>query len=515
MPLMYQKIVKNLGNNKGVGLSKKVFLCLDFGTESVRGELITLEGKNLFEATKGYKTYFPQNGWVEQKPEELWAAMVHACKELGRYAKENHIKIESLCIDSTACCLLFLDANKQPLGNMIMWMDVRSKNTDISHFNLQSRALNYHIGQQLPSTWMPLRIQWVKKYDVKRYQESEYVCELLDWLQYKLTGELVHSQNISTLKWYYGSEGQGWPDIFYNELGIGDLLGKLSDKVLPSGEVVEKMLTTTANELGIEGNPIIVEGGADAFVGTLGLGVIDEGDVAVIGGSSHVVLCTTKEQLHLPGMFGAFPNALIPGLGILEGSQTSSGSTLRWYVNNFIQPGISYKELDYKAAYIPAGSEGLLVLDHWQGNRSPFFDEDSRGVIRGLSLAHTPFHLFRAIMEGVSIGTAVITDKLKENNYSINKLFFGGGVRNSRLWLQIHADTIGLPVYVPKIENAQLLGCAALSAYSCGYYKTKTEAVKRIKRTEEVIEPIIENVEIYAKMKEVYLETYNSLYGRN
>lgn len=496
-----------------VGEARKVFLCLDFGTESVRGELISVDGTSFGGYSKEYHTYFPQNGWVEQNPGELWDALTTVCQKLGQIARESHYEIEALSIDSTACCLLFLDGNKNPLGNMIMWMDVRATNDQLKGLQLDTPALNYHIGQSLPSTWMPLRIQWMKEHDRRRFEDSSYVCELLDWLQYRLTGELVHSQNIATLKWYFNSEGVGWPTRLYEQLGISDLLGKVSSRILASGDAVGRMTRPVSNELGLSDQPLVVEGGADAFVGTLGLGIIDEGDIAVIGGSSHVMICNTRENLHLPGMFGSFPDALIPGHGLLEGSQTSSGSTLKWYVKNFLGPNPNMKELDLAASKIPAGSDGVMVLDHWQGNRSPFFDEKSRGVIRGLSLSHTPIHIFRAIMEGISLGTAVIADKLVENGYHINKMVFGGGVAKSRLWLQIHADALGLPVHVPAIDNAQLLGGAVLCSYACGYFDSKKEAVRGLKPTESVLTPIPGNVEMYLRLKEEYLKTYYSLYG--
>jgi ribulose kinase len=96
---------------------------------------------------------------------------------------------------------------------------------------------------------------------------------------------------------------------------------------------------------------------------------------------------------------------------------------------------------------VEAGSEGLLVLDHLQGNRSPFMDSNSRGVIRGLTLAHKPIHIFRAIMEGVALGNAVIADTLKESGYEIRKLTVCGEIDNSRLWLPLHADSLRMPVY--------------------------------------------------------------------
>lgn len=494
-------------------MQDKVFLCLDFGTESVRGELINPIGESLGSSAFPYKTYYPYSGWAEQNPRELWESMLIVCQSLVKTAKLKQVLIESICIDSTACSLIFLNEKKEVQGNLILWMDTRAKELKNKLGKYSNSSTNLHIGQNIPPSWMPARIKWLLDQNSEIYKNSVYVCELLDWLQYKFTGKLVHSKNILTLKWYYNSSGAGWPVEFFKEIGIDSILDKVSPNVLAPGEKVGSVKKDIANEIGFIGYPLVVEGGADAFIGTLGLNVVNEGDVALIGGSSHVLLCYTEKNIHEKGLFGTFKSPVIPKRNILEGSQTSSGATLNWFVKNFISDQEKdFRFLDKKANKIPIGSEGVIVLDHWQGNRSPFMTAKSSGVIRGLTLSHTPIHVYRAILEGVALGTSVIVDTLIKTNYEIKKIVIGGGIVKSPLWLQIHSDTLGMPLYPSSTTNAQLLGCAVLSAYACGYYNSIIEASRKMQKPSHPVEPNLSCKQKYDEIKDTYLETYHNLF---
>jgi ribulose kinase len=102
-------------------------------------------------------------------------------------------------------------------------------------------------------------------------------------------------------------------------------------------------------------------------------------------------------------------NAVYPDKPVIEGGQTSTGSIIAWFKRHFAA-NTSFDALNEEAAKIEPGSEGLLVLDHFQGNRTPYTDALSRGAITGLTLKHTPAHLYRAIIEGICLGTKLIVE---------------------------------------------------------------------------------------------------------
>ncbi|MGB9275316.1 MAG: FGGY-family carbohydrate kinase, partial [Terrimicrobiaceae bacterium] len=113
----------------------------------------------------------------------------------------------------------------------------------------------------------------------------------------------------------------------------------------------------------------------------------------------------------------------------------------------------SFDELNEAASALEPGAEGLVVLDHFQGNRTPYTDAASRGAITGLTLKHTPTHVFRAIMESICLGTRLVIDSFGEA-FSAKRIVVAGGASNSRFWLQIHADTIGAPLELTEVPDA-------------------------------------------------------------
>ena len=149
------------------------------------------------------------------------------------------------------------------------------------------------------------------------------------------------------------------------------------------------------------------------------------------------------------------------------------------------------------------------MLDHFQGNRTPYTDALSRGAITGLTLKHTPAHVFRAIIEGICLGTRLITDSFGEA-FTPKRIVLAGGAANSPLWLQIHADPIGAPLEPTQVADAPALGCAILAAHGAGRYRSIEEGASAMVRSKTVIEPNAANTRFY---ESEMLPRYAKLYG--
>ena len=189
-------------------------------------------------------------------------------------------------------------------------------------------------------------------------------------------------------------------------------------------------------QLGLPAGIPVAQGGIDAYLGMLGLGATQDGDVAVIVGSSTCHLAQSRQGVFGSGAAGCYPDATALGLYTIEAGQTATGSILDWYRRHFAgkeqleaeQRGIPvFQVLDEQAAAVPAGAEGLVVRDDWQGNRSPYKNPQARGAIAGLSLAHGPGHIFRAIYEATACGTRHILDDASAHGLSVERIFLGGG----------------------------------------------------------------------------------------
>jgi xylulokinase len=141
---------------------------------------------------------------------------------------------------------------------------------------------------------------------------------------------------------------------------------------------------------------------------------------------------------------------VIPDLYLINGCMASSGSIIKWFRDQF-GSGYDYPELDAEAWDIPAGSDGLILLPYFLGEKTPLFDPHERGIIFGLSLRHTRAHLYHAILEGISFGFYHHVRVLEEAGLNIQRVRVTNGGASSRLWRQITSDVVGFPL--EEVEN--------------------------------------------------------------
>ncbi|HXV41769.1 MAG TPA: FGGY-family carbohydrate kinase, partial [Anaerolineae bacterium] len=368
--------------------------------------------------------------------------------------------------------------------------------------------------------WMPCKALWLKENEPEIYRQTRYMGEFIDWLNMRLTGEWTASINNTSIRWYYDRATGGWPVDFYERIGLEDVLAKFPQQMLAMGEVVGPLLPDVANELGLQPGIPVAQGGADAFVAMIGLDVLQPGKMAFITGSSHLHLGQSAQPLHAKGIFGAYTDAVLPGQYTVEGGQVSTGSVIKWFKENFCGKeaaqaaarGVDvYTLLNELAAPIVPGSEGLLVLDYWQGNRTPYVDPEARGIIRGLSLKHSTGHMFRAIIEGIAYGTEHILRTFRQNGYVVEEMVAAGGPTKSPLWMQIHADVSNVPITLTAVSDGPALGSAILGAVAAGLYPDVPTAASKMVQVHNHIKPNPEVHQAYRFYVDQYINTYPAL----
>lgn len=493
---------------------------IDVGTSSVRVAIFDLQGEIVIFRDEAYPLYTPNLGWAEQKPEEWWQALCKASRKAIQDSCINPKDIIGISADTTSCTVLLVDENMNPIRPAIMWMDVRASQQAKRITETKHPALKYNGYGNVSPEWMPCKALWLKENEPENYKKAAHVIECIDWIMYRLTGRLTASINTTSARWYYDNASGGWPYDFYNKIGLEDLIQKFPKDVLNMGEIVGRLSKEAAEDLGLVSGIPVGEGGADAYVGMIGLNVVQPGKMALITGSSHLHLSLSDHELHAAGILGSFPDCVVPGLSMIEGGQISTGSIVNWYKNNMCgsiekiakERGCSvYRILDEQAEKLPIGSEGLIVLDYFQGNRTPYTDPNVRGLIYGLTLKHTPVHIFRAIIEGICYGTEHIFQAFENVGLRPKEVYICGGATKSRWWMQAHADVSNVPVFIPKVGEAPSLGSAILGAVAGGAYKTIQEAAKNMVSFIDKIEPDIEKHQEYKFFVEKYIELYPKL----
>jgi len=485
---------------------------IDGGTESLRATVFDLAGRRIASATGPYATRFAAGARAEQDPETWWTALGSAVRQAVAAADIGTHEVKALCATTTCCTVVALDAATAPLRPAILWMDVRASDEVELVLATGDAALVINGAGQGPvsAEWMIPKALWLSRHEPDIFLAAHTVCEYQDFINWRLTGRRVASLNNASIRWHYRSDAGGWPDSLLDVLDLSGLRAKWPAEVLAPGAVIGPLTARAADHLGLAEGVTVVQGGADALIGMIGLAVAKPGQLALITGSSHLQFAVGDRAAHVPGLWGSYQDAVYPGRTILEGGQTSTGSIIAW-LRRLTGDALDLDALNLAAAGLEPGADGLLVLDHFQGNRTPYTDPLSRGAITGLSLHHTAAHLFRAMLEGIGFGTRAIIDRMAEAGCGAAEITAGGGATRSPLWLQIHADTSGLPVIVPEVAEAPSLGAAILAAHGAGFFDSIDDGIAAMVRPGRRIEPDAANVARYDEIYGRYVKLYPAL----
>ena len=490
-----------------------VVIGVDGGTESLRAGVYDATGRCLATASHSYETTFSPGARAEQNPEDWWNALAVAVREALARSGTTPDAIRAMTVDTTSCSVVALDENARAVRPAIIWMDVRSGQEAAAVLATGDEALSVNGAGEGPvsAEWMIPKALWLYRHEPENFARAATICEYQDFMNLRLTGRRVASQSNVSLRWHYSTQRPGgWALGILEKLGLSELAAKWPAEVLPPGAVIGSLKDDAAAHLGLPASTLIVQGGVDALIGMIGLGVAQPGQLALITGSSHLQFGILDHAgMALPGLWGAYPDVLYPGRALIEGGQTSTGSIINWLRR--IGGGADLTVLNQEAEILAPGSDGLLMLDHFQGNRTPYTDPQSRGAIVGLTLAHGLPHLFRAAIEGICFGTRAILDRMAEAGFQGREIVIGGGAARSELWLQIHADTAGLPVRVPDTADAALLGAAILAEVGLGSFDTIDDGIAAMTRPGRVIEPRPEPQAAYADIYARYRELYPAL----
>jgi len=501
--------------------TQKIVIGVDGGTESIRA--------CCFDAITGsvvgnscaipYQTYHPQPGWAEQDPADWYNNIGQAVRGAVSSipGKPEDYEFCSICVDTTCCSVVALDEDMQPLRNCILWMDARSapQTREIMTECKDDPALRVNCGGEGPlsAEWMTPKALWIRKNEPEVWAKAKTICEYQDFINYKLTGEICASSCNAASRWHWDGEESildgtsdnphpGRPLTLYKQLGVPELAEKLPQRCLPMGAQVGTLTQEAATHLGLPVGLSVTQGGADAFVGMIGLGCINPGQMCLITGSSHLHCVVSALPASAKGVWGAYRGAPLPGINFAEGGQSSTGSIIRWMRNIFGSAHVEYRDLDDDAARIPPGCEGLVALETFQGSRTPITDPMATGALLGVTLSHTRAHIWRALMEAVCFGTKACVDALEIAGHTCDEIVMAGGATRSNLWLQMHADVTGKPIMVCENADAPLLGCAILASVNSGVHKSVADAVDSMVRIKKRLYPKTEASAIYNNLYE-------------
>ena len=331
---------------------------IDGGTESLRAHVFDAGGRDLGGAASAYATAFPAPGRAEQDPREWWRALGEAVRGAVRAAAIAPRDVAAVALDTTSATVVVADEAGDPLRAAILWMDVRAGDEAADVLRTGDGALGLNGAGAGPGSpeWVIPKVLWLKRHERALYDRAATICEYQDFMNRRLTGRRVASLSNVAIRWHYRSRDGGWPDSLLAALDLGDVRAKWPTDIVAPGEVIGPLTASAAEHLGLTTATSVVQGGVDAFIGMIGLGVARPGQLALITGSSHLQIAVSDKPLAVRGLWGSYADAIYPGRHILEGGQTSTGSIIAW-LRRFIGTDADLDELNREAAMLPPGSQ--------------------------------------------------------------------------------------------------------------------------------------------------------------
>lgn len=481
-----------------------------------------MQGQIIASSYSEYEVDQPKPGWAEQWPEVWLEAVNNVIKDITSLSEVDGKEIEGLAISSLyGGAGIPVDRDKNPLAPCLIWMDRRAKEeTKWVKSNLDLDRLYEITGNTVDSYYGYTKMMWIRDNWPEVWDKTELFLPPNAYIIYKLTGELaIDYSSAGNIGGIFDIKKKEWSKEMTEKLGIP--LKKLPKKIIGSDEIAGEINKEAANITGLqEGTPVIA-GGVDAAVATLSAGAIKEGNhVAMIGTSMCWGFVTTKTNVS--DKLVSMPNVIDSTNKIYSfGGAATAGAIIKWFRDVFGQEELeveekididAYKLLELKAEDIPAGSEGLIVLPYFMGERSPIWDGDARGNILGLSLYHSKAHIFKAFMEGVAYALRHNMEIMhKQDDVSLDdELILVGGVTKSSIFPRIIADVTGYKIKIIKNEVEAPLGDAILAGLGTGALKNP-EVILDWLEYEEAINPDQKNKEIYDKLFKEYKNLYPKL----
>ena len=483
---------------------KKYLLGIDIGTSACKAAVFDFAGSVIAAETGEYNVYNPAAGWAEQSPDEWWDVLCRVLKTLlGEIPADE---IAGIGVDGQSWSAIPIDKSGTVLHNTPIWYDTRSAEIceDIKNTVGEEKVFEL-CGNPLQPTYTLPKILWYKKHRTDVYSVTDKILQSNSFIVYRLTGEIT--QDLSQGYGYHCFDMRTgtWDADMCGKLGID--MNMLPD-IFPCHQVVGKITESAAKLTGLSVGTPVVAGGLDAACGTLGAGVIANGETQEQGGQAGGMSCCIDSYHADIRLILSYH--VVPDHWLLQGGTVGGGGVYKWFAAKFGN-GDSFAELDRQAAEIAVGSDGVVFLPYMAGERSPIWDANAKGVFYGLDYTKTKAHMARACLEGAAFSLLHNIETAEACGVEINELRAMGGAANSRLWTQIKSDITGKNITVPSADTATTLGAAILAGVGTGVYTDFADAVSKTVKITRNHAPDMANNAVYRENYKIYLELYNSL----
>ncbi len=463
---------------------------LDVGTTGCKVTVFSAEGENLGREYRDYPVT------RETDAQEIDAdALASGVRECLRAAKARFGALDAIGVTSFGEAFVLLDEAGRPLRPILLCTDARGAEECRAFRERFGADRAAEIAGVLPSeSYSFPKLMWVKAHEPETYARARRVMLVEDYVIWLLTGRAAIDHSLAARTGAFDIRRLRWSREILDAAGL--------DAALLS----EPVATGAAVGADPDGT-LVVAAGHDQVACAAGAGVFEPGVAAEGAGT---VECMTPVFAEIPAnpRFHRDNYCAVPYFGrfVTYAYSYTGGELLRWCRDALCRR--SHEELQAGPC---DGPTGLLVLPHFAGAATPYMDSGSRGAIVGLSLATTDRDIYRACMEAVAYEMRLNRERLAASGVAFDRLVATGGGAKSRLWVQMKADVLGIPIETLETDDAGTVGCAMMAGLACGAFGSIAEAAAKLVRRAGRFDPDPARHARYSKVFARYERLYDAV----
>lgn len=488
---------------------------IDSGTQSTKVLVVDAKNGKVLGASAETYDLLPNlpPGAKEQHPHTWRDATVKAIKGALRHAKASGGEVKAIGISGQQHGFVPLDKSGTVIRPAKLWCDTSTAAecdeimSEVGGLKATIRSL----GNAVLPGFTASKILWLKNHEPKNFARLAAVLLPHDYLNYWLTGRQVMEYGDASGTALLNVKTRRWSEAVLKAIDP-DLAGKLPP-LISSDQPVGTLQPSIAKTLGLSSDVLVSAGGGDNMMGAIGTGNTRQGIVtASFGTSGTIYACSEKPVVDPQGEIAAFCDSTNRWLPLLCTMNVTVATEMvredfHW----------THAKFEAAAAKVPAGSDGLLLLPYFEGERTPNVP-DGTGVSFGVNArTFKAGHYARAAMEGVTLGMNYGLRRLAEQGVTAKQIRATGGGANSRLWRQIMADIFNAEVVTLKVGEGAAYGAALQALWCWRQQQGERVAIGEITdqfvtlNAKETAEPCQQNVAVYAELQALQDEVSRAL----
>lgn len=480
------------------------FIGIDLGTSAVKLLLVAADGQILGSATESYPVYYPRSGWSEQNPADWITGITAGIKKL--LTGQDRSAVKGIGLGGQMHGLVALDGYGNVIRPCILWNDGRTvKQTKFLNEIIGRKKLAEYTANIAFAGFTAPKILWLKENEPENFARMRKILLPKDYVAYRLCGQFCTDYSDASGTLFLDVKNKNWSADMLEICGIdSSMLSALHESYEPIAEILPEV----ARALGLAESVIVCAGAGDNAAAAIGTGAICEGDCNIsLGTSGTVFIPRDKFSIDENNALHSFCHA--NGKYHLMGCILSAASCNSWWMENILKS----KDFDGEQQGLEAklGRNDVFFLPYLMGERSPHNDVNARGAFIGMRPDTTRNDMTLAVLEGVAFALKDCMLVAKDCGADVKRARICGGGAKSRLWRQIIADVMNIPIETPAVEEGPSYGAAILAMVACKNYSTVDEAVSAITSIREITYPDENAAALYQRKYNVFRKLYPSL----